>query len=171
MEVARRTAVARGALEALPAGAPARVPVTVPVRHSGAGTLARCREGTCCQSGRGRAPRVHARAVGATLTLAAGAVEARGAELAVDALEAGFAHAASQPRVLAAGVALGPGGAAVTVWGEREGRGPQGPADPRPPQDTARLKLVSSHCCAALTQLNDQNGQKAEPKPLEKRLQ
>lgn len=71
-----------------------------------------------CSVGEGMGSQdLHEDRVGAALTLAARAIEAWGAELAVGALEAGFAHAASQPRVFAAGIALGPGGAAVTVWG------------------------------------------------------
>lgn len=136
VEVARGTAVTRGSLEAHPAGALARVLVTVTVQHSGAGTLARCgrggrrgqsRAGCLCPWGQGRG--------GAGLTLAVGAVEARGAELTVVALEVGFAQAASRPRVPLAGVVLGPGGIAVTVcrW-VREGvlRGPADPASPPP---------------------------------------
>lgn len=45
VEVAGGTAVTRGPLEACPARALARVTVTVTVRHSGAGTLARCGRG------------------------------------------------------------------------------------------------------------------------------
>jgi hypothetical protein len=58
---------------------------------------------------------------GAALTLTARAIEPRRAELAVGALEVGFAHTASHPRVLPAGVALSPCSAAVTVCKKGEG--------------------------------------------------
>lgn len=47
--------------------------------------------------------------------MAARAIEPRCTVLTVGALEVGFARTASQPRVLPAGVALGPCGVAVTV--------------------------------------------------------
>lgn len=47
--------------------------------------------------------------------MAARAIEPRYTALTVGALEVGFAHAASQPWVLPAGIALGPCGIAVTV--------------------------------------------------------
>lgn len=53
---------------------------------------------------------------GSILTVAARSVESGSTELAVVALEVGFADTASQPWVLPAGIALGPSGVAVTVW-------------------------------------------------------
>lgn len=47
--------------------------------------------------------------------MAARSVESGSTELAVVALEVGFADTASQPWVLPAGIALGPSGVAVTV--------------------------------------------------------
>lgn len=66
VEVARGTAVTRGPLEALPAGAAARVLVTVPIHHSRAGALTRCGRGDRAQSERGQAPRVRGQGQGDT---------------------------------------------------------------------------------------------------------
>lgn len=113
VEVARGTAVTRGPLEACPACALARVTVTVTVHHSGAGTLARCGTGGHTWSGsRGGGD---GDGNGAGLTVAVLAVEPWGTELAVDALEVGFAQAASQLRVLLAGVVLGAPSVAVAA--------------------------------------------------------
>lgn len=47
--------------------------------------------------------------------MAVRAIEPRCTELTVGTLEVGFAHAASQPRVLPAGIALRPCGIAVAI--------------------------------------------------------
>lgn len=116
VEVAGGTAVTRGPLEACPAHALARVTVTGSVHHAGAGALAGCREEEVTEGPGSWALRGDAARARAGLTLAAWAVEARGAELTVGALEVGFAHAVSHLRVLPAGIALGPGSTTVTVW-------------------------------------------------------
>lgn len=116
MEVAGGTAVTCGPLEACPAHALARVTVTGSVHHARAGALAGCREEEVTEGPDSWALRGDAARAGAGLTLTAWAVEARGAELTVGALEVGFAHAVPHLRVLSAGVALGPGGATVTIW-------------------------------------------------------
>lgn len=135
VEVARGTAVTCGPNKACPARALASVTVTVTIQHSRAGTLAGCREGWPLGQMGARLPvSTQVRGWGgAGLTLAARAVEPWGAELAVGALEVGFAHATSHPWVLPAGVALGPSSIAVTVWWGQEEcpRCPTGPALPR----------------------------------------
>ena len=143
MEVARGTAVARRPLESRPARALARVAVTGSVHYAGAGALTGCREEVVTEGLGSWDPRGDGDGDGDGLTLAARAVEARCAELTVRALEAGFAHAAPHPWVLPAGVALGPGGAAVTVCGGVGGGGvseaPWTPATHPPPQKKTSL--------------------------------
>lgn len=70
--------------------------------------------------------------------------------LTVGALEAGFADTPSQPRVLPAGIALGPCSTAITVWeegGDRRLRRRQKPT--LPPE---RPALLQSHIFYTLTQ-------------------
>lgn len=149
-EVARGTAVTRGPLEARSAGALARVTVTVAVHHAGAGALARCGTGWVREGPRGAGSQRPCRGWGgargrARLTLTVLAVEPRGTELAVGALEVGFAQAASQLRVLPTGVVLGPRSDAVTVWGLGGRRESQRRGRPSPPHWKTSLlhKLMS----------------------------
>ena len=168
MEVARGTAVARRPLESRPARALARVAVTGSVHYAGAGALTGCREEVVTEGLGSWDPRGDGDGDGDGLTLAARAVEARCAELTVRALEAGFAHAAPHPWVLPAGVALGPGGAAVTVCGGVGGeesqrpRGPQPPTLPpqkKPPFSTKLLSLhLTLHSCKTKKTKNPNKG-------------